>query len=464
MKKWYAYVLLFVLSSLLNMTGFMYAQDHDFPYIGIVQTEKLRVMPHRGTNYREITELSQNDLVTVLNKVGDWFLIKPPETITCWMSSQFIEDGKITGSNVNVRQGPGLNFPVVCQVSKDDEVTVLQQNDAWSQIAPPDAIQAWVNADFVAYFSSMDSLSATLERMEASKEDFNQAVLYSKSQLTKDDPRSINFAEINEKFYEIIERYPDTIYAQKALFELESIEQKRKKIEEELEARERQAKVKELFALADDFASRELEKRDANDIDESQIKYRYMEIVKEFPEKEEAKWSIERMAMIRNKIQTAKEEAAQERQQAFEEAEEFRNQELLKELSEIDFSAIKGKYRSIIVLYPDTPEAKRAQDRIDDLKQRESYAKFKTAPAEETASNLYAYEGYLVLEEETRTGQNLYKIEQRGFLSRTNLCYFASSDPNIQNYLNEKVKVEGTILSLNENDIPIIDVKRIQLR
>jgi hypothetical protein len=440
------------------------AQDSKYPYIGIVQTEKLRVMPNRGTNYREIAELKQNDLITVINRVGDWLLIKPPENITCWLSSQFIENGVLTGSNVNVRQGPGLNFPVICQISKGDNITVLKTIDNWVQIAPPDSIQAWVNADFVSYFSSQDSLTSTLQRLEESKDLFNQALIYSKSELSKDNTRSINFTDMFEKFYNIIDNFPDTIYAHKALFELESISNQKTKIEAELIQQERNSRVKELFSMADEFAQYELEKRNPLEIEENQIKLRYMSIIKEFPEKEEAKWAIERMSMVRNKLNEAREIQSQDRRNAFDQAEEFRNAELLKDVSDIDFNAITAKYRSIIVLYPDTPEARRAEERIEDIKQRQSYARIKVNPDQKSASSLYAYEGFLMIDNRQDAEQNLYYIEERGFLHKKQLCLFYSNDPNIKTYLNKKVKVEGLITSFNQDDIPILNIKRIQLK
>ncbi len=470
MKTFARIFFIFLITVALRMSGDITEpiqaedQNQSFPYIGIVQTEKLRVLPNRGTNYREISVLQQNDLVTVLNRVGDWLLITPPEDITCWMSAQFIEDDVVTGNNVNVRQGPGLNFPVLTQISKGTSVTIIKQKDNWTQIAPPETIQAWVNSDFVAYFSSKDTLTSTLQRMEDSKALFNQAVLYAKSEFSKDNPRSINFDQINEKFFDLIENYPDTIYARNALFELESAQQKKDKIDTELREQERQIRVKELFALADDFAQKELEKRNVDEIDETQINFRYLEIIKEFPDKEEAKWAVERMAMVLKRLEEARQVQSQDRKNAFDQAEEFRNQELLKDISLIDFNAIIAKYRSIIVLYPDTPEARRSEERIEDIKQRQSYAQIKANPSEKSAFSLYAYEGFLVLDDTTGADQTLYSIEERGFLHKKPICFFYSNDPNIRVYLNKKVKVEGIITSFDQNDVPILDVKRIQSR
>lgn len=53
----------------------------------------------------------------------------------------------VTGtSRVNVRQGPGLNFPVIAQAAPGDPLTVIGQNAArdWSQIRLGSGVEGWI--------------------------------------------------------------------------------------------------------------------------------------------------------------------------------------------------------------------------------------------------------------------------------------------------------------------------------
>jgi len=434
-----------------------YCSEKKFPYIGVVVSEKLRVLPARGTNYREITTLSQNDLVTVLDKNGEWLHVSMPDDVSCWMSSDYIDDeGVVTGNAVNVRQGPGVANPVLGQVSKSDKLTVLEKKGSWCRISPPDSLKAWINSNFVSYFSDVDNVDAQIRRLEESSRLFNEATLHSKTQLLKSSYHEIDFSGMREKYYELIREYTETIHAKKALFQLSHINEEEKRLEAKILEEKRVKKLKELFDIADNFARKELDKRDVNDIKLGQIMVHYFSVIKEYPNSEEAKWSIDRIIMAKNKIANAAEEQKKKRLAKFKLAEEFRSKELLKDFDSIDYDIIVAKYRKIIVLYPNTPEASRAKSRIDDIRQRKSMLKLKKTDSKE---DLYgSYSG--VLMQETA---DLYRIEERSLFSKKDICCFKSDDPNIKFYSNKKVKVYGVFKSFDSKKRPVIDLTKIEL-
>jgi uncharacterized protein YgiM (DUF1202 family) len=51
----------------------------------------------------------------------------------------------VTGTNVNVRTGPGTNFPVVTKVTKGDVVTLKDQAFGWYKVVLSDgATTGWI--------------------------------------------------------------------------------------------------------------------------------------------------------------------------------------------------------------------------------------------------------------------------------------------------------------------------------
>ena len=52
--------------------------------------------------------------------------------------------GTITGSSVNIRTGPGTNFPVVTKVNKDVVVTIKEQAFGWYKVVLADGNTGWV--------------------------------------------------------------------------------------------------------------------------------------------------------------------------------------------------------------------------------------------------------------------------------------------------------------------------------
>ena len=52
--------------------------------------------------------------------------------------------GIINGTNVNIRTGPGTNFPIVTKVNKDTTVTIKEQAFGWYKIVLSDGTTGWV--------------------------------------------------------------------------------------------------------------------------------------------------------------------------------------------------------------------------------------------------------------------------------------------------------------------------------
>jgi hypothetical protein len=465
-----AFILVAVFSSVM-----VYSEDKSFPYVGVVASEKLRVVPRRGTNFREIAVLSQNDLVTVIDQNGEWLQINPPENLDCWLSADYVSNGVVTGSRVNLRQGAGVNYAVLGQAEHGDKVTVLAEKDGWVKIAPPATISAWVPAEFVKYFSSSGQLSVQLERLEYAKSLFESASRLMKSELSKESFDQIDFSGIRDQYYELIKEYPDTLQARQALFDLVYLQDEEQKRQVEYNKSLKYKRVKELFEEADEIARAEMNKS-LKDRDQSLMTAAYMEVVKESPDSEEAKWALNRMSSLREDLKKEEEQAKAQRIEMLMEAEEYRNNELLKEVNQINYDAVIRKYQSIIDSYPYTVEADKAKERIDDMKMRSGEAQSYTPSAKpvytspETSQPVasgrqsYTYTGYLVKETALADGGTLYRIEERGFLYKKDLCLVKSYDPSLVQYVNKKVLVTGSLRSLDNQNRPVIDLITLEIK
>lgn len=58
--------------------------------------------------------------------------------------------GEVTGNNVNVRTGPGTNFPVIMQVSKGTMLIMKEQAFGWYKVMLPDGVNTgWIAGWFI---------------------------------------------------------------------------------------------------------------------------------------------------------------------------------------------------------------------------------------------------------------------------------------------------------------------------
>lgn len=72
-------------------------------------------------------------------------IVTGPMEPTAGMPSTATGTGTVTGNNVNVRTGPGTNFPSITKVNKGTVVTVREQAFGWYRVVLPDgATTGWI--------------------------------------------------------------------------------------------------------------------------------------------------------------------------------------------------------------------------------------------------------------------------------------------------------------------------------
>ncbi len=76
------------------------------------------------------------DALEVLKEVAG--IKDTPRTKEVW--------GKVKGTGVRVRKGPGTNYPVVCGVSNGQKVRIWKEQNGWTQIDS----NKWVKSDYIA--------------------------------------------------------------------------------------------------------------------------------------------------------------------------------------------------------------------------------------------------------------------------------------------------------------------------
>jgi hypothetical protein len=56
---------------------------------------------------------------------------------------------EITGVNINIRSGPGMNFYRCGKLNKPDRVTVVEHKSGWSKIVPPPGSFSWISKQYI---------------------------------------------------------------------------------------------------------------------------------------------------------------------------------------------------------------------------------------------------------------------------------------------------------------------------
>lgn len=76
-------------------------------------------------------------------------LDQPNEPTTATSTVKFPYIGEITGSEVNIRSGPGMNYYSCGKINAPSRVIVVNQKYSWSEILPPPGSFSWIFKQYV---------------------------------------------------------------------------------------------------------------------------------------------------------------------------------------------------------------------------------------------------------------------------------------------------------------------------
>jgi hypothetical protein len=101
-------------------------------------------------------QLKRDDPVQILERIEvpgtssnleGWLRIVLPEKATVWIKSDLLktedEQARVL-KRVNGRAGPGLNWPSLCILSSNEQVTVRTNATDWVGIVPPKSASGWI--------------------------------------------------------------------------------------------------------------------------------------------------------------------------------------------------------------------------------------------------------------------------------------------------------------------------------
>jgi uncharacterized protein YgiM (DUF1202 family) len=111
------------------------------------------------------------EALTVLGQSGIWFQVRRADGTEGFVSGSYVslsppgsgggggvsagpifavppgpgDVALVTASLLNVRSGPGVNFPIIARAVQGDIVTVLEKRGAWRRVQFIGGLQGWVN-------------------------------------------------------------------------------------------------------------------------------------------------------------------------------------------------------------------------------------------------------------------------------------------------------------------------------
>lgn len=111
----------------------------------------LRATP--SINGELLDRAMRGDELVYHESTNGWVGVQAPDTLDVWVSGEYVENGVVVPTKLNVRSGPSLNYPVVAVLSNGDTVEVRSEFNEWLKIAPPAECLIWISRDYVEFIN-----------------------------------------------------------------------------------------------------------------------------------------------------------------------------------------------------------------------------------------------------------------------------------------------------------------------
>ena len=125
--------------------------------IGFVNTEGLRLRSQPNTTASVVDTAHRNDCVVLLSKEGNWYKVNY-NLQEGYMHASYIDAstcenaelgyGIITGSGVNLRNGPSTSHSIAAVSASGDQCYIIGLNNGWFKVIYKDKI-CYIRSDFV---------------------------------------------------------------------------------------------------------------------------------------------------------------------------------------------------------------------------------------------------------------------------------------------------------------------------
>lgn len=104
-----------------------------------------------------VGQANYGDVYPAVSLTDEWVEIALPASVAVWVYSPLLfEDREVRAPEMNVRSGPGTQFFQLGQLTRGTPVTVVESLGEWRRIETPESLTVWISRDFVQLPPAME--------------------------------------------------------------------------------------------------------------------------------------------------------------------------------------------------------------------------------------------------------------------------------------------------------------------
>ena len=145
-----------LMAGCFSMTAFA-AENNCVQGVGFVTATSLRMRKEANANAPILATASKNECVVILEKVGQWykvnFNLQEGYMHGSYLQVSAVENaelgyGRVSGSSVNLRKGPGTGYASAATLSKGSKCYIIGVNNGWYKVISGSII-GYIRSDYL---------------------------------------------------------------------------------------------------------------------------------------------------------------------------------------------------------------------------------------------------------------------------------------------------------------------------
>lgn len=110
----------------------------------------LNVRALANTRSEVLCQLGKDQKITVFEVKKNWARIQAPKDAVVWTQRENIKDGKVA-KECSVYAGPAILYSEVSKLKVGEKIEEVRGSEKWVQIVPPEGISAWISAEYIKF-------------------------------------------------------------------------------------------------------------------------------------------------------------------------------------------------------------------------------------------------------------------------------------------------------------------------
>lgn len=179
-------------------------------FTGKITRNKVRLRLQPNLDGQILKELSKDDLLVVLGEEEEFYAVAPPRGTKSYIYRTYVLDNTVEGSRINVRLEPDTESPVIAQLNTGDKVdgVISPLNSKWLEITPPASARFFVCKEYIENVGDAKMISTIEKRQEEVNTLLSAANLISQAELAKPFEQT-HIETALSHLNKIIQQFPD---------------------------------------------------------------------------------------------------------------------------------------------------------------------------------------------------------------------------------------------------------------